>query len=196
MLGNNVIGDCTVAGADHIEMLWERQAGRSVTFTDQDATDDYSAFGYIPGRMDTDNGADMLTVAQYWQTTGMRDCTGQRHRIAAFASIVGSDSGSPDLGHVYQCAYLFGACGIGINLPDNAETQFENGEVWTVEPDAASDGYHFVPVIGRSPQGLLFVTWGKACWMTEDFFRVNCKEAVAYLPAVNAPNASLFMEAA
>ena len=196
MLGNDEIGDCTIAGAEHIIMAWLKAKGTTTHFTDVDALEDYENFGYVPGKPQTDQGADMISVAQFWQSTGMRDWRATRYKIAAYASIEGSDVSAPNLDHVYQCAYLFGACGIGINLPDNAETQFDNNETWTVEPDAQSDGYHFVPIIGRGANGLLFVTWGKACWMSEEFFRVNCKEGVAYLPTANDQNANLFAVAA
>ena len=194
MLSNDALGDCTIAGADHIIM-----ARQKAVFTALDAQDDYQAFGYVPGKPDTDQGADMIAVAQYWQTTGMRDCTDTRHKICDFAGIEGSDAGAPDLNHVYLCAYLFGACGIGIALSDANEDQFERGETWT--PDGRADAYHFVPVIARGPQGLGIVTWGKGpdwpgCWLSEDFFRQNCKEALAYLQDASDPNASLFAEAA
>ena len=194
MLGNNFLGDCTIAGPMHAVMLWLKRAGQSVRFTTLDAQDDYQNFGYIPGKPNTDNGADMVTVAQFWQATGFRDCTDARHKIAAYASIEGSDVGKPDLGHVYQCASLFGAVGIGIAMAQENEAQFDRGETWT--PQLDSDEYHFVPIIGRGPQGLLFVTWGKACWMSEAFFEANCKEALAYLPSANDPNTNLFSSAA
>ena len=196
MNGNDNYGDCTVAGAEHIVMAWLKAKGTTTHFTDIDALDDYENFGYVPSKPETDQGADMISVAEFWRTTGMRDWRAVRYKIAGYASIEGSEAGAPELNHVYQCAFLFGACGIGINLPANAETQFDNNETWTIVPDAPSDGYHYVPVIGRGPQGLLFVTWGKACWMSEDFFRANCKEALAYLPTADDPNANLFAEAA
>ncbi|MDE2468552.1 MAG: hypothetical protein KGL35_07380 [Bradyrhizobium sp.] len=194
MLGNDNYGDCTVAGADHINMLWLKAKGVTTHFTDVDALDDYEAFGYVPGKPATDQGADMVAVAQYWQATGMRDWIARRHQIAAYASIEGSDVGAPDLDHVYLCSWLFGAVGIGIMMSQANEDQFDHNETWT--PDSDADEYHFVPVIGRGPAGLLFITWGKACWMSEDFFRRNCKEALAYLYDENDPNARLFAEAA
>jgi hypothetical protein len=207
MLGNATAGDCTIAGLMHAIMEWRRRAGQTVHFTELDAFDDYSAVlklsgqpqGYVPADSSTDTGCDMVTVAQYAKATGMRDCADNRYKVAEFASIAGSDGGNPALDHVYACAYLFGACGIGIALSDANEQQFERGETWT--PDNSAGEYHFVPVIARGPRGLGIVTWGKGpdwpgCWLSEDFFQQNCKEAIAYLQDASDPNASLFAEAA
>jgi len=207
MLGNATAGDCTIAGMMHAMMDWRKLAGQMLRFTDLDAFDDYSAVlklsgqpqGYLPSDPSTDTGCDMVTVAQYARETGMRDCTDTRYKVADFASIEGSDRGKPDLDHVYCCAYLFGACGIGIALSDGNEDQFERGETWT--PDSNANEYHFVPVVARGPRGIGFVTWGKGpdwpgCWMSEDFFQQNCREAIAYLQNASDPNANLFAEAA
>ena len=207
MLGNAGAGDCTIAGLMHAIMDWRKLNGQTVDFTELDALDDYSAVlklsgqpqGYVPGDPSTDTGCDMMEVAHYAKQTGLRDRTDTRYKIANFASIEGSDRGDPVLAHVYCCAYLFGACGIGVALSDANEEQFERGETWT--PDRSADEYHFVPVVARGPQGLGIVTWGKGpdwpgCWLSENFFQQNCREAIAYLHDASDPNASLFAEAA
>jgi len=182
MLGNDQCGNCTIAGPMHVEMLWNAVAGRRVRFTPLDAVDDYgSVSGYVPGNPLTDLGCDMVTVAKYWQATGMRDCADTRHRIGASLSIDGSAAGAPNLSHVYLSAYLFGAAGIGITLPQSADDQFTKGEPWTDVGSASTGEYHFVPVIARGPLGLGFVTWGEFCWMSEGFFQTNCREALVYL---------------
>lgn len=207
MLGNATAGDCTIAGLMHAIMDWRKLAGKTVHFTELDALDDYSAVlklsgqrqGYVAGDPSTDTGCDMVTVAQYVKETGLRDYTDTRYKVADFASIAGSDQGNPALDHVYRCAYLFGACGIGIALSNANEDQFERGEAWT--PDNSADDYHFVPVIARGRQGLGIVTWGKGpdwpgCWLSEAFFQQNCREAIAYLQDASDPHANLFTEAA
>ncbi len=181
MLANDEVGDCTIAGPMHVEMLWNKIAGRSVRFTALDALDDYSAnSGYVQGNPLTDVGCDMVAVAKYWQAAGMRDCTVQRHKIAAWLSV-----DPKNLQHIYLAAYLFGAVGLGITVPDSVDAQFENGRTWSVVADATDGDYHFVPAIARGPQGIGFVTWGQFCWMTEQFLKTYCSEAVVYLTQEN-----------
>jgi hypothetical protein len=207
MLGNATAGDCTIAGLMHAMMDWQKRAGRTVHFTELDALDDYGAVlklsgqpqGYVPANPATDTGCDMVTVAQYATRIGLRDCADARYKIADFASIAGPDRGNPALDHVYRSAYLFGACGIGIALSAANEDQFERGDTWT--PDGHANAYHFVPVVARGRQGLGIVTWGRGpgwsgCWLSEDFFQQNCREAIAYLHDASDRNAKFFAEAA
>ena len=42
--------------------------------------------------------------------------------------------------HLYQAAYLFGAVGIGLQLPATAFTQSEHGQMWTVVEGAPIAG--------------------------------------------------------
>lgn len=191
MLANDSYGDCTIAGPMHAIMYRSALAGTRAIFTALDALDDYKAVIGIPF---IDEGCDMTTVAAYWQSTGMRDYQDNRYKIAAWASIQGSDAEKPDLQHVYACAYLFGAAGIGIMVPDSADDQFEAGETWDVSAPTSGE-YHFVPVIAKGPQGLGIVTWGQFTWLSERFFAFQCKEALAYLPTANDPNAALFAAA-
>jgi hypothetical protein len=192
MLANDRIGNCTVAGADHVEMLWNRMKNEIVVFTTTDAREDY--FAQTGGR---DTGLQLTDVANYWQHTGMRDALARRYKIAAWRSIEGSESGAPNLQHALYCAYLYEACGIGMALPGNADDMFESGDVWDVtstQPDK-SGGYHYVPVVGRGEKGIAFVTWGALRFMTERFFNAMVYEGCAYLSAADAPNATLFRAA-
>lgn len=173
MLGNDQVGDCAIAGIDHIEMLWNAEAKKQVTFTTKDALNEYSAItGYIPGDPSTDQGTDIVTAAQYWQSTGIADNNGVVHKIASFLQV-----DTPD--HAITAAYLFGACGLGIQLTDEAQAQFMNGQPWDV--GTLSGDYHFVPLVGRDDKYLYVVTWGAVQAMTPAFFKQVCYESVAYL---------------
>jgi len=83
--------------------------------------------------------------------------------------------------HLYQAAYLFGAAGIGLQLPASAPPQSARGEVWDVVADAPIAGGHYVPLIGRSVDGLQVVSWGAVQLMTEAFLKRYCDEAIAYV---------------
>lgn len=77
--------------------------------------------------------------------------------------------------------YLFGAVGIGLQLPSSALVQSEQGLPWDVVADASIDGGHYVPLVGRQTDGLHVISWGAIQLMTEDFLAQYCDEAVAYV---------------
>jgi hypothetical protein len=50
--------------------------------------------------------------------------------------------------------YLFGAVGIGLQLPASALLQTEQGLAWDVVAETTIDGGHYVPLVGRKADGL------------------------------------------
>jgi hypothetical protein len=123
----------------------------------------------------SDSGMDMQQVAEWRRTHGLVDAHGTAHRIQAYAAI-------KDIDQVIEAAYLFGACGIGINVPAGADEQFDKQQPWTVEPNAKMAGGHYIPVVGRNSQGnLMCITWGYLHAMTPEFVERYMDEAIAYL---------------
>ena len=178
-LGNDRYGCCVWAGAAHEHMMWSLMGGEPRSrFTIKDVLSDYSAVtGFDPERPETDQGTDMQVAAEYRRRTGVLDAAGNRHKIDAYVSIKTGD-------HVMLsiATYFTGACGIGIVFPDSAEDQFKSGQPWDVVPGARPLGGHYIPVVGRAPNGnFLVVTWGKIQEMTPAFYDKYCDEAVAYL---------------
>ena len=178
MLGNDTRSDCTIAGAMHCEMLWNKIASSTVHFTELDALDDYrDACGYVFGDENSDNGGNMVDVAKYWQQTGMRDCTARRHKIAAYMSVSANN-----LDHIYAAAFLFGAVGLGVMIQSSSEAQFDANEPWDVVAGDVGEGYHYVPLVGRDEHGLCHVvTWGRDQAATEAWIKNNVKEVVAVI---------------
>ena len=179
MLGNDAYGDCVFAGAAHEEMLWHREGGLDLPPFDTTAVlENYTEVtGFNPNDPSTDKGTDVVKAAEYRKNTGLLDAAGNRHKVDAFASI---QAGHVD--HALVAAYLFGAIGIGINVPDTAMDQFQAGEPWDVVPHANIEGGHYVPLVGRNASGnLLVVTWGKIQQMTPAFFQRFCDEVCAYI---------------
>jgi hypothetical protein len=180
MLGNDNLGDCVWAGAAHETMLWNKEAGSVVNFSNTGVLSDYSAVtGYDPNDpQHTDNGTDMQQAASYRRGTGVIDAAGTRHKIAAY---VGLQVG--DFDQLVLAMYLFGAAGIGFNFPVSAWNQFDTGVPWDVVAGtpAPTDG-HYVPGLGRDPDGnIVVVTWGKTQLMTRKFYETYNDETVAYL---------------
>ena len=158
MFANDRYGDCVWAGAAHETMLLAREAGDVVLFTDGDVLGDYAAAtGFDPAKPDTDQGTDVQQAAEYRRVTGIIDAHGNRHRIAAYLAL---EPGN--LEHLYQATYLFGAAGIGLQLPATALAQSKRGQTWDVVAGAPIDGGHYVPLVGRRAAGLHVISWGMA----------------------------------
>ena len=177
MYDNDRLADCTIAGAFHATMLWNSVAGKFVKFTALDAVDDYrDACGYVPGNPSTDNGGDMVAVASYWKTTGMRDWKAARHTISAYLQI-----DATNLEHIHAAAYLFGAVGLGVQLTSSSESQFESCQPWSIVAGDTPDDYHYVPLVGRDASYSKVVTWGALQDVEAAWLAANCKEAIAMI---------------
>lgn len=178
MMLNDTEGDCTCAAAGHMEMLWTAdESGLSNMFTPSDSSVQrmYEAVsGYQPGNPDTDNGADALTVLNYWRTIGLAN-----HKIQLFGSVNPSQ-----LANVLLTVYAFGGAYIGLNMPITSEDQ----TVWSVPGslrgygEPGSLGGHAVPIIGyktlaNGKRLFSVVSWGEVFQMTEYFFHCYCDEA-------------------
>ena len=178
VLANDKVGDCVWAGAAHETMLWRAEAGTPTAFTDAAVLADYSAVtGYTPGNPDTDQGTDMQQAASYRLKTGVADAAGTRHRIDAYVALQPGN-----LDQLALAAYLFGAAGIGVQLPDTAFDQFDNAEPWSVVSGARIEGGHYVPVVGRNAHGNFLVwTWGRLHAVRPDFLTTYMDEGLGYL---------------
>jgi hypothetical protein len=178
MLGNDNYGDCVWAGAAHETMLWNKEAGRTVTFDDQHVLKDYSTVtGFDPKDPNSDKGTDMQVAASYRRKTGVLDAHGKRHKVIAYLAL---PTGNPD--QLALAIYLFGAAGIGIKFPNTAMDQFNAGKPWDVAKNAKIEGGHYIPGVGRDAKGnFVIVTWGKIQLMTPRFYQKYCDEVVAYV---------------
>lgn len=176
MLGNDQYGDCVWAGAGHETMLWNKEAGKDVAFTDTEVLSDYSKVtGFNASDPSTDNGTDMTVAASYRRKTGVVAAGNGRHKVAAYLAVTLKD---PTL--LKQAVYLFSGVGIGIQFPSSAMTQFNAGKPWTVTKSAIEGG-HYIPAVGYDSKYIYVVTWGKVQKMTWGFYKKYADEALAYL---------------
>lgn len=183
MLANDKVGDCVVAGACHETMIWTREHNeKCAPFSDATAIAAYSAIGgYVPGDDSTDNGLDMAMAASYRRKTGIADTKGVAHKIDAYLQM---DPKNVDV--LMQATYVFGAIGIGVNLPKSAEGQFDSHQPWTVVRNSQILGGHYVSLVGRNSHGMpLVVTWGRLQACEPNWIRTYCDEAIAYLSLEN-----------
>jgi hypothetical protein len=177
MMQNDRLGDCTCAGAGHAIQTWTAAAGAEVTITDSAVVAAYEAVsGYDPAYPETDNGAVMLDVLNYWRKNGIGG-----HRIGAFMAV------NPlNQAHVRAAIELFGGIYVGARLPLSAQEQ----AIWDV-PEAGSVGRgapgswggHCIFTPDFDPDGFNCVTWGALKRMTSDWWITYVSEAWAIISA-------------
>ena len=145
MLANDSVGCCVFSGFAHLVMLWNKIRGVDVVFSNESVLSDYSAVtGYVPGDPSTDQGTDVREALKYFRSTGVIDASGKRHKIAAFVAL-----SAADLSQAAEAAWLFAGIAPGFNLPQSAETQFDDNKPWSVVRGSPTVGGHFVPVVGE-----------------------------------------------
>jgi len=175
MFLNDSIGDCTCAAAGHMLEAWAAYGrGAAVKVSDADVLKAYEAVsGYIPGRPDTDQGAVMQDVLDYWRKTGIGG-----HKILAFAEV-----DIKNAAEIETALYLFGHIYVGLNVPKSAEDQFGAGAPWDVVANdggilgghAVDLGYWNADMPGKTR--LAVVTWGARQEMTAAFWSEYVEEA-------------------
>lgn len=176
MLGNDELGCCVESGAAHETMLWNKEAGKDISFSKGSVLHDYAAItGFNPNTGVGDNGTNVRDALKYRAKTGILDASGVRHKIGAYIAL---EPGN--LQHLYAAMYIFGAVGIGIEFPGSAMDQFNQGKPWSVVHGAQIEGGHYIPLIARRTR-LVVVTWGKVQQMTTGFYTKYCDESWAIL---------------
>lgn len=185
MDGNDNVGCCTCADADHEVKSAQVAAGNpEVASTTAEVLAAYSAItGYNPADPSTDQGAEMQSVRDYWQKTGLT-LGGTVHKILLFAEL---DVHTDTL--MRWALDQFGTVGIGVNLPNSAMDQFNSGQPWdVVANDGGIDGGHAVAVVGYDASYWYVITWGQVQKVTPAWWRTYVEEAWTTLDAdfVNA----------
>lgn len=179
MLGNDDYGDCVWAGGAHEDMIFNSMGGRKIAYQTKDILSCYrDVTGFDPAVPDSDQGTDMKQAASYRRKTGLLAIDGTRQMIDGYMAL--------KVGNVEQievCTYLFGACGIGVQMPSNAMDQFDAAEPWHRTTQRTSiEGGHYIPHVGRnSVHEQLVVTWGRIQGVTDDWLAHYMDEGVAYL---------------
>jgi hypothetical protein len=168
MYGNDTMGDCTCAAAGHMIEAWTANAG---TLTVPQLSDILAAYNVVDGGVD--QGADMLTVLNYWSNTGIGT-----DKIYAFAQI---QVNNPD--ELQASVSLFCGAYLGLALPDNVVNNVDMLTVpWTDTsmPPGPNNG-HCVPVVGYDADNIYVVTWGVVKAMSWAFYGAYVDEAYCVL---------------
>jgi hypothetical protein len=175
MMGNDQLGDCTIAAAGHARQIWTANTGTMETPSDASVIADYSKVdGYVPGDPSTDQGGVEADVLAAWQRSGVAGSKLDAWVPVNFANI----------DHVRKAIYHFGLVYIGVALPNTTATQ--DGE-WTLDLGAGADaeagsrGGHAVIVPKYGRESLTCVTWGEPQDMSLDFAFTYIDECFAPL---------------
>lgn len=173
MLGNDTVGDCTIAAALHMQMAWASvaQSTNVPIFTTNDALDLYSAItGYNPADPNTDQGAVETDVLAYWQNTGMHG-----NKILGYVAVDVTSKDAMD-----AATYIFGGLYLGIQVPAYIMNVPAGGSwSYTGSGDTSIEGGHAIPRIGYGEDGATIISWGSLYHWDRQFEADNCEEAYA-----------------
>jgi len=179
MFGNDVYGDCVIAGRAHQTLRFEDiEQGSVLMITDKNVIKEY-----LKETGGVDTGLVVLDSLNEWRQKGWRVGT-HVYKIRAFAEV-----NQTNHTEVRQAIFSDVGIGLGVLLPNSAKLQIQTGQPWdvTTGPDSApgSWGGHYVLVPGYTPNGPVCVTWGRKQQMTWAWLDKYCDEAYAIFDANN-----------
>jgi hypothetical protein len=158
------VGDCTFAGRQHLRMAKAAAAGATETWE----TTDELVTEYLKYDHGKDEGANIADLLLYWYKAAT---------IKAFAPVDHTDRATCD-----AVMAAFTGLYVGVNLTDDADALFGDGQAWTVangeRPDPR-DGHCIVKVKADGNQVDTWVTWGALQESTRDWSAACVDEAWA-----------------
>jgi hypothetical protein len=168
MLGNDSVGDCTIAGFYHLRMNMQAvaNAGTPLLVTTEQALADYAAITGYDGTPATDRGANCMDVLNWYR---------QKGTIAGYVVL---DQNNID--QVKAATFLFGGAYIGFNVPQSMADQLNSGQDpdWSFSAsDKPSGEGHCVTPVGYGRDGLAVLSWGKVYRTSWDFWNAWTDEA-------------------
>lgn len=171
MMANDSVGDCTCAAAGHLEMMWTGYGKKSFVPSDAQILAAYSAItGYSPNNPNSDNGANVLDVLNYWRKSGIAG-----RKIVAYVAV---DHTNRE--HLRLAVDMFGGCYIGVQLPQSAMDDFNADKPWKRLTGKILGG-HAIVVVGYDANTVSLVTWGKEIKASWPWFEKYCDEAFVIL---------------
>ena len=167
MDGNDQYGDCTMAAAAHLIQSWNAQTGESTPAAPQDQAV-IAMYLKLTGGKDT--GLVESQVLKQWMSSGLWE-----NKIIGYAPV-----NVHSLDSLKQAIAYFGGVYVGIQVPSNAQTQFQAGQPWTLDPgwqQQSIEGGHAIPLLGYDDQWLYAITWGAVQKMAWDWWSTYGDEA-------------------
>ena len=164
--GNDVEGDCVIAGMGHIaaNLTGNATPGQPIEFTLDQINKLYSAIGgFDPSQTDvngnnpTDNGCNEVDALNYWQNNGLLPGEIVEHKIAGWMAVNANDPNE-----IRIALWLFENLMFGIELPDEWVNNIpsKSGFTWDVAGDANPNNGHCVVGADYNTQGVFIDSWG------------------------------------
>jgi hypothetical protein len=148
MFGNDALGDCVIAGANHIFGVETGNAGNCVVTPEAQIVKEYSAIGgYVPGDPSTDQGCDLVTALNYYVKSG---------QLLAWLAVDGAN-----FAEVQAALWLFENLYFGMELPDAWVNPMPSGPgfTWGVAGPQDGNNGHCVPGAAYDSTGVTIDTW-------------------------------------
>ncbi len=140
MYANDQIGDCTLAAAAHLLESWNSDlpAEHKAAAVAPPSTDAVVR-AYFRATGGQDSGLVEANVLREWATSGLWGS-----RIGGYVP-----AQAQNVEQLRRAMAAYGAVYLGVNLPEEAERQFEAGEPWTIDGKPTQPiGGHAVPAVG------------------------------------------------
>jgi hypothetical protein len=168
---NDTYGDCTIAGVIHMLQLVYAEIGEEFVYPGDEAVKE--AYFQLSGG--SDSGLVERSVLQTWMKDGLFG-----NKISAYAPV-----NIKNRNEMMAAIYLFGSVYLGVEMPPNAETQFEQHEPWHIVnfPEEPSGG-HCVIATGYNRFGIDIITWGATESMTWGWWEAYGSEAWVVIPEI------------
>jgi hypothetical protein len=174
MLGNDSLGLCAEAAVMHqlMGVTTVAHAGSPFIATTAQTISLYSAAtGYNPADPSTDQGTDMVQLAQFLMANGAAG-----HAIPAATAIDVNN-----LDQIKLAAYLFGGVQLGIAAPSYI-LQVAPGSSWSPNQNIGADssiaGGHAIYLVGYGRQGFRVVSWGVEYTFDVEFWNEYVQQAI------------------
>jgi hypothetical protein len=133
------------------------------------------ATGYVPGDPSTDQGTDMASYLQYWQTEGVAG-----HKIAGFLEVDWTN-----IDEVRMAVSIFGNLFYGVSLPTAVQGLTSwmptSGSLSLPQWAPGSWGGHCVPIVSVNANYATCTTWGSVLTMNTLFMTYFGSEAYAII---------------
>ena len=169
MADNDRLGCCTISGVVHLLQLQYAEIGEVFEYPGDDVVET-TYFSQTGG---ADTGCVETSILKAWEASGLFDT-----KLAAWIPVNPKDEQE-----IRAATYLFGGVYFGVELPANAEQQFEDHKPWHLTiPRGRPVGGHCVVGSGYNRQGVNLITWGKETVATWDWMDRYCSEAYAVIP--------------
>lgn len=174
MADNDTLGDCTIAGAVHVNQAGALIVSEPWTYAGDAETK--STYLGLSGGQDT--GLMLPQVLDPWHAG---DFLGSA-RNGGYAAVHPQNTTA-----VKQAVWIFGNAYIAVNLPGVAQRQFQpdGSGVWQLTHTAADDdieGGHCVVVVAYNATGPIAVTWGGTVQITWEWWLKYVVQVYAVVP--------------